>query len=293
MRASNRRVLIIVNPAAGRSSRRRLDRIVAGLRRRGCEVTVRRTGPTAGAAERLAREAGAEFDIIVAAGGDGTINAVANGLGTAAPRPLAVLPFGTANLLARAIGLPRRADALALLIASGSVRPVWPGRVGERLFLTMASCGIDAEIVAAVDPRLKRRIGRFAFAWAFAKCLRRYRAHELSVRIDGVEYRAVAVIAAKGPFYAGPFVVAPRASPAEPMLDLVLFQRAGRLAVLGYLGALLLGRIGKCRDIVFRRCRNAVVTAAKPVPVQADGELVGHAPVTLGIAERPLLLLQP
>jgi YegS/Rv2252/BmrU family lipid kinase len=287
-------VLIIVNPAAGgsRRSRRRLGRIVAALERRGCVVVVRHAGPAAGDAERLAREAEAEFDVIVAAGGDGTVNAVANGI-AASPRALAVLPFGTANVLAREVSLPRRSKRLAELIATGEARPIWPGRVGDRLFLTTASSGFDAEIVAAVNPRLKRSLGRFAFAWAIMARLSRYRASALSVRADGAEHRAAGVIAAKGRFYAGAYVIAPGANIAEPVLDLVLLQRSGRLAVLGYLAALLLGRVARRRDIAVLRCRTALVAEGEPLPVQADGEIVGQLPIELGIAEQPLHLVQP
>ena len=289
-----RRALIILNPAAGRSgsSRRRLERVVAALERRGCAVVLRRAGPQNGDAERLAREAEAEFDIIVAAGGDGTLNAVVNGM-AAAPRAFAILPFGTANVLAREIGLPKDPERLADLIAAGSARPIWPGRVGDRLFLTMASSGFDAETVAAVDPRLKRWAGRLAFAWAILVCLGRYRACALSVRVDGVLHPAAAVIAAKGRFYAGPYVIAPRANLAEPMLDFVLFQRSGRLPVLRYLGALLLGRLPRRRDITVLRAREAFVSATEAVPVQADGEIVACLPVEIAIAGQPLRLVQP
>ncbi len=292
-------MLVILNPAAGRSrsSKRLLDRVIAALEGHGCAVVVRRTGPAVGDAERLAREAGPEFDIIVAAGGDGTINAVANGMAVngmaAVPRPLALLPLGTANVLAREIELPRRPELLAELIATGPARPIWPGRVGDRLFLVMASSGFDAETVAAVNPRLKRYAGRLAFAWAIVLCLWRYRASELRVQIDGADHRAAAVIAAKGRFYAGSYVVAPRANLSEPILDLVLFQRSGRLMVLRYLAALLLGRVARRNDIAFLRSRGALVSGTEALPVQADGEIVARLPVSIGIAERPLQLVRP
>ena len=289
-----RRVLIIVNPAAGRSrsSRRHLDRVIAALERRGSTVVVRRAEPPAGDVERLAREAEADFDVIVAGGGDGTVNAVANGM-AAAPRMLAVLPLGTVNVLAREIGLPRDPEGLAALIAGGIARPVWPGRVAGQLFLTMASSGFDAEAMAAVDPRLKRRLGRLAVAWAILATLRRYRRRTLTIRVDGVEHRAAAVIAAKGRLYAGSYVVAPGASIAEPRLDLVLFQKDGRLAVLRYLAALLVGRLARRRDIAFLRARAAFVAAEAALPVQADGEIVGRLPADFGIADNPLPLVQP
>jgi len=289
-----RRALIIVNPSAGRSRtrRRRLDRVVAALERRGCAVVLRRAGPVGGEVERLAREAEADFDVIVAAGGDGTVNAVANGL-AAAPRTVALVPLGTVNVLAREIGLPRNCERLADLIAAGPARPIWPGRVGDRLFLTMASSGFDAETVAAVNPRLKQHVGRLAFAWAILLCLWRYRSGELTIHAAGADYTAAAVIAAKGPLYAGPYLVAPRAQLAEPMLELVFFQRTGRLAVLRYLGALLLNCLPRRKDVAFLRSDEALVSATEAVPVQADGEIAGRLPILIGIADRPLQLVQP
>jgi diacylglycerol kinase (ATP) len=288
-----RRVLIIANPAAGRAgpARRRLARVVAALRHLGCGVVVRHAGGP-GDVERLARAAAAEFEVVVAAGGDGTVNAVANGL-AGTPQPFAVLPLGTANVLACEIGLPREAERLAAVIAAGPARPIWPGRVGDRLFLEMASSGFDAMTVAAVAPRLKRHLGRIAFAWAIFGCLMRYRACDLVVEIGGAEYRVAAAVAAKGRCYAGRYVIAPRASLAEPWLDLVLFQRSGRLAVLRYLAALLRGRLPRRADIAIVRCREAVVSGDARLPVQADGEIVGHLPMRIAIADRPLYLVQP
>ena len=290
--APRRRALVILNPVAGRSSRRRVERVVAALRRRGVAVEVRRTGPNFGDAERLARAAEPQFDIIVAAGGDGTLHGVVNGAGTG-PRPIALLPCGTANVLARDLRLPRRPERLAELIANGPARPVWAGRVGDRLFLTTASSGFDSDTVAAVDPILKGRIGRLAFVLAILTCLLRCRDRKLVVRAEGVEHRAATVIAAKGRLYAGRFVVAPQASLAEPVLDLILFQRSGRAAVLRYLAALVLGRIPRAKGLIFLRCRNAQILAEEPIPVQADGELVGHLPVSLGIVDRPLMFGRP
>jgi diacylglycerol kinase (ATP) len=289
-----RRVLIIVNPTAGgsRFGARRLRRVVAALERRGCMAVLRHASDRAGDVERLAREAEADFEAIVAAGGDGTVNAVANGL-AGMPRPLALLPLGTANLLAREIGLPRQAERLAELIATAPAQPIWPGRVDGRLFVMMASTGFDAEIVAGVDPRLKRYVGRLAFVWAMLVRLWHYRPCELVVEADGAEHRAAGLIAAKGRFYAGPFIVAPGANPADPVLDLVLFRRAGRMAILGYAMALLFERLPRSKHVTMLRACSAVVSGSRRLPVQADGEIVGQLPAMIGIAEQPLLLIRP
>jgi diacylglycerol kinase family enzyme len=289
-----RHILIIVNPAAGRarSSERRLGRFVAALERQGCTVVLRRAGPSPGQVERLAGQAEPGFDAIVAAGGDGTISAVVNGLGDRAV-PFGVLPLGSANVLAREIRLPRAPEALASLVVTGPASPIWPGRVGNRAFVMMASAGFDSEIVAALSPELKRRVGRLAFAWGFLVRLWHCPACELTVRADGVEYRAAAVVAAKGRHYAGPFVVAPGADLAEPVLELVLLDRRGRWAMLRYATALFLGRVPRLGDIAIVRARQASVAGNRALPVQADGEIVGELPITLAVADRPLLLIRP
>ena len=289
-----RHILIIVNPAAGRArfAERRVGRFVAALERQGCTVVLRRAGPSPGQVERLAGQAEPGFDAIVAAGGDGTISAVVNGLGDRAV-PFGVLPLGSANVLAREIRLPRAPEALASLITTGPVSPIWLGRVGERAFVMMASAGFDSEIVAALSPELKRRVGRLAFAWGFLVRLWHCPACELTVRADGVEYRAAAVVAAKGRHYAGPFVVAPGADLAEPVLELVLLDRRGRWAMLRYATALFLGRVPRLGDIAIVRARQASVAGNRALPVQADGEIVGELPITLAVADRPLLLIRP
>ena len=289
-----RHILIIVNPAAGRArfSERRLGRFVAALERQGCTVVLRRAGPSPGQVERLAGQAEPGFDAIVAAGGDGTISAVVNGLGGRAV-PFGVLPLGSANVLAREIRLPRAPEALASLVVTGPASPIWPGRVGNRAFVMMASAGFDSEIVAALSPELKRRVGRLAFAWGFLVRLWHCPACELTVRADGVEYRAAAVVAAKGRHYAGPFVVAPGADLAEPVLELVLLDRRGRWAMLRYATALFLGRVPRLGDIAIVRARQASVAGNRALPVQADGEIVGELPITLAVADRPLLLIRP
>jgi diacylglycerol kinase (ATP) len=287
-----RRILIIVNPEAGRAAakRRHLGRVVATLRRRGCVVELR-DAPFAGDAENLARAAEPEFDVIVAAGGDGTIAAVVNGM-AAAPRPIAILPLGTANVLAAEIGLPRRAAALARVIAEAPASPVWPGRIEGRLFLTSAGSGFDADVVAAVDGGLKRRGGRIAFVWAALTCLSRYRERRLVVMADGVEHRASGVIATTGPLYAGRFGIAPEARLDEPVLHLVLLRQGSRADVLRHYLAMLTGRLPRANGITIEAAREITITGADGAPVQADGDIAAHLPVRLAVAERSIPLVR-
>jgi diacylglycerol kinase (ATP) len=292
LRRRPRRLLVIFNPAAGGSRSKRFERVIAALRQQGCSVVVRATNPAAGDAERLAREAETEFDAIVAAGGDGTINAVANGMRGRA-QPLAIVPLGTANVLGNELTLPCDPRRLAAVIAEAEPRPIWPGRIGDRLFLTMAGSGFDAEVVEAVDPRLKRRVGKFAFGWAILVCLWRYRRGELIAEIDGVAYRAASVIVAKGHFYAGRFVLAPEAHIADPRLQVVLFRTTGRLAALRYLAAMVFGRVHRLPDVAIIAARNISLAATAQAAVHADGEIIGHLPIMITVAEAPIQVIQP
>lgn len=292
-----RRILIIVNPAAGRvRSETLLMRTVAALGRLGCDVAVRYAGEHGGGLEELAREAPPECDAVIAAGGDGTVDGVLNGL-AASPHglnvPFGLLPLGTVNLVAREIGLPRDPERLAAAIASGPVRQAWPGCIGKRLFLVVASCGFDADTVAAVDPVLKARLGRLAFATALLKTLRLGRRRALSLSIDGREERAAGVIVAKGRYYAGPFTIARDAAIAEPVLHAAMFRSCGRIAVLSCLAAGLCGLVSRLPQVEIRQCSGLTISGPDDVPVQADGEIVGRLPLTIGVAARPIGLIWP
>jgi diacylglycerol kinase family enzyme len=228
--------------------------------------------------------------LIVAAGGDGTIAAVVNGV-AAAPRPIAILPLGTANVLAAEIGLPRHAGGRAQVIAEAPAQPVWPGRIDGRLFLTSAGSGFDADVVAAVDFELKRRGGKLAFVWAALSCLVRYRERRLVVIADGVEHRVAGFIATTGPLYAGRFVIAPEARLDEPVLHLVLLEQRGRGDVLRHYVAMLTGRLPRARGVTVVAARNIAISGEDGAPVQADGDIAARLPLALAVAERPIPLV--
>jgi diacylglycerol kinase (ATP) len=292
-----RRILVILNPVAGRRrrARRRLCRVLAELERRGCAVTLRPTaGP--GDAERLARAAEPEFDLVVAAGGDGTAHEVANGL-LGSSRVLGVLPLGTANVLANELGLPRHPKRLAAVLAQAAPQPIWPGRmegrIGDRLFLCMSGIGFDAAVVARVDPGLKGRFGKLAFLWAILGSLARHRPGEFTILIDGAEYRAGAAVIAKTRFYAGHFVLAPAARAADPLFHVVLFPSGHRRAVLRILAAMALGVLHHVPGVSVIPARRVSFAGGAAWPVQADGEIVAGAALSVTVAERPLLVLAP
>ncbi len=288
----NRRFLIIHNPTAGRRSRGRLERVLALIETAGaqCEIATTRAR---GHAETIAREAVARpLDAVVACGGDGTINEVINGLRGAA-MPLGIVPLGTVNVLAAELGLSARPRDVAETLLHAEPATVLPGVVGDRRFTLMAGVGFDARVTAAVSLRLKRALGRGAYAAAALRQWLGGRGGDCRVRIDGAEFRAAWVIVARSRFYGGRFVCAPGAGLLKPELHACLMERGGRVNLARYAAALAAGRLGNlpdCRVVIGRRID---IDGADGEPVQADGDTVGRLPVRIALDTNPLRLLMP
>jgi len=297
-----RRILVIYNPAAGGRARRRFEASLKEMRQLGLTVVLRET-QSPGDAELFAREAtAADFDAVVVAGGDGTLNEAVNGLRDLR-LPVAIFPFGTGNVLAHEIGMPRNPAQLAAIATGGPVRPISVGeavfenRPVVRRFLLMTGVGFDAEVVEGLDLDLKRRAGKLAFVWSILKRLWRYRPTEFSVTLEGdagvSERRAASAVATKARCYGGPFVLAPAAHLSDRTFQLALFRNGGRRAALGYLVALAGGFLHRLTNVEFATARAARFTLPRGAPVQIDGDVAGPLPVTIRIAEEPLLLVYP
>ena len=290
--AGRLRLLVVHNPVAGWRRRRLLDRVVDALRAGGALVEVRRTA-TRGDAERITRAAlGDGFDRLVVAGGDGTINEAANAL-AGSTLPLAIVPLGTANVLAAEIGLGGDAQAVARAILDGPAARIALGTVNGRRFAMMAGVGFDAAVVAGVSTRLKRHLGKGAYVLAMLRLLCRFRPQAYQVTADGRRYAAGSVVLAKGRHYAGRFVCAPAARLDRPLLELCLFRAADRLSILRYAAALALGRIDRLSDVTIVSAREAVIEGAAGEPVQGDGDILGQLPARIAVAPESLLLVVP
>lgn len=238
----------------------------------GCAITERLT-TARGDAERFAAEARSDrYDIVAVAGGDGTLNEVANGLGAGAP-PLAFIPLGTVNLFAREIGLARRAEAITATILGGRPTEIILGTVNDRRFVMVAGIGFDAHIVRGVGPRIKRALGTIAYAWRFLLELGRFPFPRYAVEADGTRYNVASAVIAKGRYYAGPFVLAPNAALGKPALDLCLFRRGGALAALSYAVALGLGQLSRHPAVTQMDANEILISGPAGEPVQLDGDV--------------------
>lgn len=285
-----RRLLVIHNPVAGGRKARRLRAVVQRLEERhGIQVRVQATGGR-GDAESFARAVvpGA-VDAVVAAGGDGTINEVINGLAAHAaaglPVPLGIVPMGTANVLAAELGVPTDADGVARVLAAGRLTRIHPAVANGRVFSMMAGVGLDARVVECVDTRLKRRIGKGAYVVETLKQLALRPDHRYRVRIDGGPAQEVAaVIAAKGHFYGGRFVCAPDARLTEPELQVCLFPRGGRWNALRYVWGVTAGRLHRFPEYRVVPARALRIEGPEGDAVQGDGDVAARLPVDIALA---------
>jgi YegS/Rv2252/BmrU family lipid kinase len=288
-------ITVIFNPTAGRRRHRRLRHTLRALVELGFTATVIETsGP--GDAERIARHAAAtERGILVVAGGDGTINEAVNGL-LSAPGPLpplAIIPLGTANVLAQEIGLRSDPYAAARAIAAGRRLAIRPGRVNGRHFLMMIGIGFDGAVVAGVSTKWKRRLGRVAYAIRTVVEAWRYPFPLLRGTVDGRGFEARWVVVCRGRHYGGPFVVAPEADLAVPRLSVCLLPGGGPWNVLRYGAALLTGGMARLSDIAISAGQSVTVEAADDLPIQGDGDIVARLPVQIDIADRAITLILP
>ena len=284
-------MIVVFNPAAWQRRTSLLWRVLDVLVANGVRVELSEThGP--GHALALARQAAfAGAPMVVAAGGDGTIAEVANGLLGSAAR-LGVIPLGTANVLAHELALPFAPREVAAALAFGRTRWLWPGLASgaahQRLFVQMLGVGFDAHVVHHLPARLKRRLGRGAYVAQTLRELTRYPFTPIRLRLDGEETQAGSVIVSKGRLYGGQFLLAPAACPERPGFSVVLFDRLGPGAALRWAAALPLGLLARARGVRQVRALQIDFIGNDPVPAQADGDAAGCTPLCVTDAQAPI-----
>ena len=245
-------------------------------------------------AERVLAEAAATgCDLVVVVGGDGTVSQIAERLhhlgGPVAGMALAIVPCGTANVLARELGIPTTIDeAVALAAARPGVVRLDAITFGDRLFLTQVGVGLDAYMIRDTSRDALRRFKRLSYLTTLARRAIGHRSQRFRIHVDGrpIVVRAWQLLLANASTLGTrPFVWGPDIDPCDGVLDLCVFQ-VRRLRELGQLVWMALtGRVEESPHARFFQVhRELVIETGAPLPVQGDGECIGHTPVTLGIA---------
>lgn len=215
--------------------------------------------------------------ILIAAGGDGTLNAVVKGL-AGSSTALGVLPTGTMNVFARELGIPYdNLDRAFEVILDGHVREVDLFEANGMPFVQMAGVGFDAAVIEETTWESKKMLGPLAYLLSAAKVLGEKPPHMQVVTGDGRHEEGVAVLAGNGSLYGGQFTLFPDADNSDSMLDVLVFKEAGyRLVLESLRGVALKGDFDPSTVACFQADR-LTVTADREVPLEVDGELVGRA----------------
>lgn len=241
-------------------------------------------------------------ETVVAAGGDGTLRAVAEGI-VGTETMLGILPRGTVNVLARELSIPMDDMAAALDICLlGATRRIDLGRSGDRYFLLMCSVGFDALAVRDVRPELKSVVGANAYVLAGMAALSTFVPPQMTLTLDGrVWYtgQAFMAIVANSPSYGGDLRVAPSARMDDGFLDVTLFTAPDvplpvqRAAFVRQVGAVTLGLAAADPDIHLLRARQVEISAVPTAPTQIDGDAFGGTPITVEVAPKALTVRVP
>jgi diacylglycerol kinase family enzyme len=277
-------VQLFSNPSAGRRPGNWLDALVRAFEAEGARVI---RSVSAGGPPVIAPEA----THVCVAGGDGTVRHVASAVARSGRDVrMSIYPAGTVNLLAMEAGYPKDPGEFARLVLSDvPSRNHYPVAFGDSHFFACLSVGPDSLAVARVSPRLKRMAGRLAYAWSFLRMLARWPRHRITLSADGRTVECEAFYVAKGRYYAGRWSFAAQARVHEPVIHVVALRRARRRDYLRFASALAAHSVlRQSANVEAFSCTALRAESAEPLPIQADGDIVGMLPVTLAVAETPL-----
>ncbi len=279
--------VVILNPAARNARALRVHQTIAKLP--GCKLVYT---AAAGDGRILARKAVEEgYRTIVAAGGDGTINDIVNGMADS-DAVLGVLPVGTMNVFAAELGIPSNLQKAWEIIQGGHTRRIDLASANGKYFVQLAGVGFDAQIVESTTWAAKQSYGPLSYLFSAAQIASRT-PPLLCVETNEGRHEGSLVLLGNGRFYGGPLAFFKNAVIDDGKLDVLVFKNLGYLDLARYLGCLLMGRHTELSDVEYFQTDRMTVTSASRVPFEADGELLGHIPVTFGVAPRALQVLVP
>jgi len=241
-------------------------------------------------ATELSKAARDNYDLIIAAGGDGTINEVINGIANS-KATLVIIPFGTTNVLACELGIPNNPKEAAELITKGKKIKMDLGyaETGKesRYFSMMLGVGPFAQVIKEMTPKFKKSWGRLAYPFGIIKLLFRYRWHGINVRhkVDSTGYF---VIMANIKYYAGEYEIADKANIGDGLLDLVVINRKRPWDIIVLIFSFTIGKLNKYLRREYYQIKEAYIYSHHKMYIQVDGEVLGLAPVNVRIIPKSL-----
>jgi diacylglycerol kinase (ATP) len=276
---------IILNPYAGRwKGQRSMPAVEAALKEVGVDFDLVCTAGADHAIE-LAREAVlGGYSPVVAAGGDGTIGEVVNGLmqtaGDQAAGPLAIIPLGSANDFIQTLGTPADIRGACQLLRTGQVRTIDVGRVNERYFINDVGVGFEPQVTLE-SRKIKRLRGKLIYLVAILRAVRDPIQAHMTIEWDGAQRisKPILMVSVANGRCTGGFWLTPHAELDDGELDFIFADALSRLQILRFLPEVMRRTHLDKDPVTYGRTRHIVITSEEPVPVVADGEIMtteGH-----------------
>ncbi|MEK6725785.1 MAG: diacylglycerol kinase family protein [Deltaproteobacteria bacterium] len=286
-------IKLIANPTAGRGGKDIILQVRAYLRLRGATVHLYETSKR-GDALQAARDARCQnVDIVVGAGGDGTINEIINGL-AGSDIPLGVIPLGTVNVFALETGIPMDPVGACNIILEGLPRKLNLGRVNGRYFLLMGGVGFDAYVVYGLDVRLKRLSGRLSYLLTALGRGLTYRSSPLEIELDsGKKINGYGTVVGNMKYYGGTISITPFADMERNDLDVCIFKSKGFGNILRYTWGVMRNRHLTYPDVEYHTVKSLKITSKGKTYIQADGDVVGQLPAEFSTAEEGITVILP
>jgi YegS/Rv2252/BmrU family lipid kinase len=229
---------------------------------------------------------------VIAAGGDGTYNEVANGL-VHSNIPMAILPLGTTSVLAKELKIPSTIERALNIALDGKVQTIHLGRITTasltRHFLLMAGIGFDGETVCGVNPWIKKIAGKGAYILSGIKTILRYNPSPITLKYDSEQQSGYNVIIGKASCYGGDFKITPDAKLTEPSFYVFLMHQKGRLNLIRYISGIIKGGHLKLKDISYFRASEIEIQGN--AHIQIDGDYLGTTPAKIDVAPDALQLI--
>jgi YegS/Rv2252/BmrU family lipid kinase len=272
-------IVVILNP---RARSERAQSLAGELRRIAPGADLRFTSGPGDARLLAAQAAGEGSRVVVAAGGDGTVNEVANGL-AGSDAALGVLPMGTMNVFAKEHGLPDDLEGAWRVVSGGGMRQIDLPAAGDHHFIQLAGVGLDAQVVKETKWESKKRLGPLSYLISAAHIAART-PPKLLIECDAATHEGSFVLLGNGRYYGAKMTLFPDAKPDDGLLDVLIFKNLGYLDIARYLGSVLMGKHTGLSDVVYFQTAKVNIHSPEVVPVEVDGELLGELPMTFRIA---------
>jgi len=288
--------VIIANPASGGyiQHARQVEEALTFLREAGWKVELRLTRE-AGDASHLVRQAVAQkIDVVIAAGGDGTINEIIQEL-AGSETALGVLPFGTVNVWARETSIPLDISGAREVLLNGVRRHVDLGKVNDRYFLLMAGIGFDADVANAIEKKPIKRLGVLGYLLVGAWLGLGYESFRANLTIDGrlKKRNALQIVVGNTRLYAGAIKYTWNAKCDDGLLDICVVRRRSMLGRIEVLLDFLFYREQRQQWVSYEKCKALEVRTRKPIAIQVDGDPLGYTPARFTVAPQALKVIVP